>query len=368
MSSLFKPAHVTAAKLKCGIFGDAGSGKTMTAILIMIGLCQLTKTKKPIFFQDTENGSDFIIDLVMEAGLPRPEVLKSRSFVDLKAGVKEAEKAAAGFIVDSETHIWNDFTESYLKKTGQSFIEIWDWKHLKKDWAEWTDLFNSTDLHIIRCGRAGAVYEQQEEIRHGKKKSQAVKVGTKMKTETEGGYEPSLLLEMAKVMDQGSGYYKRMCHVIKDRTRTIDSKEFLDPTFANFLPHIKKLNLTGTHQGIDTSRNSDDQFVGIETGDSKKFLRSKRRKILCEEITGLLNKYFPSSAGKDKIAKQEIVFDLLKTRSWEAVQSDWENITLERLEDIMTADLENGEASELELACVNRSEELSEPKAKTTKK
>lgn len=354
--SLFQKADgAGAAKLKCGIYGGTGSGKTFTASLIAIGLHKMIAAKKPVAFIDTETGSDYVVPQFKKAGVPLV-VLKSRSFPDLLAATAEAEREASIMITDSITHIWDDFQRAYLTKTRQKFIEIWDWKPLKQEWQRWTDAFVNSDLHMIMCGRAAAIYETTEEIKDGKTRKVANKVGTKMRTESEGGYEPSLLLEMEKVYegDEGNGTYTRVCHVVKDRFDLIDSKDFKNPVFENFLPHINMLNLAGVQLGVDVSRNS--QSVFDDFGNTDRQNRARRRGILVEELEGMLMHYFPGSTAKEKDLRQEIVFKRLNTRSWKAVEEDWVIVPLEKLEALMAS--KEGAPSLFEQDCITEAEKL----------
>lgn len=364
--SLFQKADgAGAAKAKIGLYGGTGSGKTFTAALIAIGLHKLINAKKPVAFVDTETGSDYVVPMFKKAGVPLV-VLKSRSFPDLLAATAEAEREASIQITDSITHIWDDFQRAYLIKTRQKFIEIWDWKPLKQEWQRWTDAFVNSDLHMIMCGRAAAIYETTEEIKDGKTRKVANKVGTKMRTESEGGYEPSLLLEMEKVFEgeEANGTYTRVCHVVKDRFDVIDSKDFRNPVFANFLPHINMLNLGGVQLGVDVSRNSLETFDDF--GDTSRAKRVKRRAILCEEMTGMLMHYFPGSTAKEKDIRQEIVFKRLATRSWKAVEEDWTLVPLEKLEELMTAT--EGAPCPLEQDCIAEAEKLGATPVLTSKK
>lgn len=355
---LFKPAASTQAKAKIGIYGGTGSGKTWTAALIALGIRALIKSKKPVYFFDTETGSDFVHEsLFKKHNVPLMQ-LKSRAFNDLLDAVREAEKGGAVLIADSVTHVWEEFKRAYLKKTNQKFIQLWDWAKLKETWGEFTDLFINSDLHIIICGREASIYEQVEEKQGNNVKKTAQKVGTKMKSESEQGYEPSLLLQMEKVHllnGEKDGRYARRCHVIKDRFNVVDSKDFDDPTFENFRPHIKLLNLGGQQLGVDTERTSDaNLFDG--NGDGERQKRARRRTILCEEIQGLLTHYFPNTNAKEKKIKADIIFEVFKTRSWSAIESDWVNVPLAELEKVMKN--EKNAPCPLEQTCIKENEKL----------
>jgi hypothetical protein len=121
------------------------------------------------------------------------------------AFTEEAKDVASVIIVDSITHVWRDLQESYLarinddrkryKKYPLASLEFQHWGPIKRMWGEFTDLFLSSRAHMIVCGRAGNVYEYQEKD-DGSGKKELITIGTKMATEKELGYEPSLLIEM----------------------------------------------------------------------------------------------------------------------------------------------------------------------------
>lgn len=332
--SIFKKCESKQSKLKMGIYGGTGSGKTWTAALVMAGLWKLSKSKKPIYMLDTETGADFINERIFKPEGIELRIGRSRAFQDACEAIREAEKDGFGLLADSITHVWDDFTSSYRKKSKQQFIELWDWKPIKDEWRVFTDLYINSNLHIILCGRSGAIYETKEVMKGGKQREETNKVGTKMRAEAEMGYEPSLLVEMEKIYKEGDGTYFRSAHIVKDRFNVIDSKEFFNPKFSDFLPYINLLDLEGKQEGIDQTRNSQEVF-DMESGDGELAKRSKRRAILCEEIEGLLTHYIQGSGAKEKAARQELVFKLLGTRSWKALEEDWNMVKLERLEELL---------------------------------
>lgn len=318
---LLKPAENTMAYLKAGAYGDTGSGKTFTAALIALGLHSFIKSKKPIAFFDTETGSNYLVSKFQKVGV---ELLQARSTAlkDLCSVIDEAEKNCDILIIDSITHVWREFTKAYQKKHNRKFIQLWDWKPIKDEWQHsFTARFNNSKLHIIMCGRAGSIYEDVEDVQNvGKMKS--VKVGTKMNAETETGYEPGLLIEMSKNFldsEGAGGTYIRTGHVVKDRFDLIDSKVFNNPTFDNFLPHVKALNIGGEHVGINTTSNSEDMID--DKGDGEYYKNKKKKEICLEEITEEIKKYFPGSAASEKAFRGDLLEHIFKTRSWKAIEN-----------------------------------------------
>lgn len=318
---LFTKSKNTQAYAKVGLLGFAGSGKTYTATRIAIGLVELMRRvgldhgARPAFFLDTETGADWVAPWFAEAGIEL-HTAKTRSFVDLLAAVDQAETDASVLIVDSITHVWREFCASYLRAKKRTRIEMHDWISLKQDWGQFTDRYVNSAAHIVMCGRAGYEYDFFED-EDGKR--QLEKTDIKMKAESETGYEPSLLLLMERKMDMENRKVYRIASVLKDRSTKLDGKQFTNPTFKHFLPHISRLNLCGERFGVDTTRNSDEMFDG--NGDSDWRRETRERDIALDEIAELLGKHYPGQTAEAKKMRADLVEELASTRSWERVKA-----------------------------------------------
>ncbi len=89
--------------------------------------------------------------------------------------------------------------------------------------------------------------------------------------------------------------------MLKDRWDVLDGLQFDDPTFENFLPHIERLNLGGTHGAVvDTSRTSEGTFPA--DGEARD-IRVAQRKAKLGDIRDLLILHIPGQAGPDKQRK-----------------------------------------------------------------
>lgn len=323
------------AFLKAGMLGFPGSGKTYTACMLAIGITKKLGAKKPVAFFDTETGSDFLIPRFKAEGIQLLR-LKSQAFTDLLTVAREAEKECSVLIVDSISHVWRELCQSYQNKRKISRLSFQHWGDIKKEWAVWTNLYLNSKLHIFVLGRAGYEYDM-EANEEGKK--ELIKVGTKMKVETEFGFEPSLLIEMervAKGIEPGSGWLHR-AHILKDRTDTINGKAFdfqkpsqsykpgdWQQTFKPFSPVFEALNIGGEHVGIDAERTSEAMF---ERGESRGDWH-RRREILLEELQASLVMIWPGQDVISKTAKLSTIDTLYNTRSWKELESR----TVEELE------------------------------------
>lgn len=315
--------------LKAGFMGFQKSGKTYTAIELAIGSKKHFNHEGSIAMFDTEGGSEYVAEKVMNETGQDLLGVKSRSFDDLMKVAQECENEGISvLVVDSVSHIWKELCDSYLeqvnvirKKKGQyprKNLEFQDWNPIKSKWAKWTEFYLNSKLHIIICGRAGYEYDYAVDEETGRKNLE--KTGTKMKAENEFGFEPSLLVEMERnIVTDKEG--KRIIHqatIIGDRFGVIDGKECKDPSFEFFLPHLEKLK-PQAHSPIDTSMKTDH---GVEEdGDAEWHREKKQRTIYLEEIQGEIVRVYSSQTKEDKQAKLDLIEKVFETRSWTKVEN-----------------------------------------------
>ncbi len=329
------------AFLKMGIYGKAGSGKTFTGTLISIGLAQYIKSEKPIAFADTETGSDFVKHK-FDVNKIKLLVAKTRAFQDLLTIINEAEKQCDILIIDSITHYWNEICDSYMAKNELKRLRLKDWIPLKKTWREFTDHFITSKLHIIVCGRSADEWAEVEDEEDGSKELK--KVGTKMRTETEMGYEPSLLIEMEPIQltARTGGNYIHRAYVKKDRFDIINGKVFDEPKFENFLPHIELLNLGGEHKAIEPGRTSQDMFEKGNTGEQRMITKD----IVLEKIANEIKLLYPGQTEIDKTGRLKLMEKIFNTNSWTEIEKrkNIEELTV-GLETIKKGDISNEQKS-----------------------
>lgn len=331
---MLKKATNKMAYAKIGLYGDAGSGKTVTASKIAIGLHKFAKLDKPIAFFDTEPAASFVKPLFDQANIDLM-VMESRSLSDLMKVMDEAEKECSIIIIDSVTHLWKDAMDSYIKKIndtrkknaeqrGWNFkpinqIEFQDWRHIKGAWAKFTNRFLSSKLHCFVCGRAGTIYEYQDNERTGKK--ELISTGTRMATEKELGYEPSLLIELSKIVGKEVPLINR-AFVEKDRNvmNPLTGKSFDFPGFENFKAHFEFLNIGGQHFQVLNEGNGDGLYD--ETGEDTFTYEKRNREIYCEEIKALLIKHGLDGSSADVKKKRVTLLEqIFNTGSWTKIEN-----------------------------------------------
>jgi hypothetical protein len=323
---MLKPATNKMAYAKVGIYGTAGSGKTRTASEIAIGLHKAIGSKKPIVAFDTEPAFSFVLPLFQKNHIELLVADESRALVDLMKFMNEAEQVADIAIIDSITHVWRDAQESYLARLNETrkrygkkplpALEFQHWRPIKAAWADFTDRFLSSKLHVIVCGRAGQIYEYQDKD-DGSGKRELISTGSRMATEKEMGYEPSLLMEMVKHRDNNRTV--NVALIEKDRADVLNGHEVPMPNYAKLAPHFEALNIGGTHFDSMERRDSKEMFPDAdESGWDKE---KQERVIWSEEVAELLKKHHPSQSVDDKQKRADLLEMFFDTRSWTAVEN-----------------------------------------------
>lgn len=325
-NSFFTPMANTKPYFKAAFQGFAGTGKTFTSAQVAVGLHKEIKSTKPVIIVDTEKASKFLAPYFKENGI---EVLvkESRSLADAAQAIRLAEQGASDIlIIDSISHIWEDFLEAYKKRKKSSRLEMLDWGIIKPTWKrEFSDLFVASKCHIIMTGRAGYEYESEKNEDTGKR--EIYKSGIKMKVEGETAYEPDILVLMERfeeILTDKKKIY-RQATVLKDRSNIIDGKTFIDPKYDDFAPAIHFILADAAVEDPFTApeANTGSLFDMTDEGQRNKF---KRREII-EEIEGQLIAVAPGQSAAEKKFKAETVFQAFGTYSWTAV----EGMPLEKL-------------------------------------
>ncbi len=335
--SLFKEAAQQQSYLKAGIYSEAGAGKTWTMSLIAIGLHKFIKSQKPVYFFDTEAGSDYVLETLFKPAGIKLFSVKSRSFEDLMVALAEAEMNSDILIAESVTHVWDELQSAYRKKIGVTKLEFQDWAILKPEWNRFTTAYLNAKMHVIIGGRSKDDYEF---IQNERGKKELIVTGQRMATEKNMSYEPSLLIEMEKVVDRKTNFWIPRAWILKDRFGQIDGKAFDKPTFETFLPHIKMLNLGGQHVGVDMTRTSEKLF---EADDGKAIAEIRHKQsVWTEEIESTLTAAYPGRSSEETKKKLDLLKMAFGGYSWAMIKDmkpEVLQVGLLKIREAITADL-----------------------------
>lgn len=235
----FAKAAPKQARLKIGLYGPPGSGKTFTALLLAEGLARVDG--KRIAFVDTERGTDFYSQPVPQRPIHPDafdfDALYTASLKDVDDDVRALDPAVYGVVViDSISHLWDSAIAAYSgKKVGEEKdkIPMPAWASIKRPFKGLIRFLLDAPFHVLILGRQKSEFEKQGD--------ELVKVGVTMRAEGETPYEPHICIRM----EQKRGEKDVFAVVEKDRTGLLSGKVIPNPSFATFQP---LLALLGTEQ------------------------------------------------------------------------------------------------------------------------
>ena len=304
---------------KAAFEGFAGCGKTYTAAMVAIGLHKRIGSKLPIVIFDTEEAAKFLKPFFAEAGI---QVLlrSSRSMADLKETMKRMREQRISDIriIDSISHVWENFLQSYMSRKNRSRLEFQDWGIIKPTWkAEFSDPFVRDPYHVIMTGRAGYEYETEKNAETGKR--EIFKSGVKMKVEGETAYEPDMLVLMERyeeILDAKKEIW-REATIIKDRSTLIDGKTFKNPSFSDFLPAIDRMLESPVIRGANVMQEGDTAMLFKDEENTYAWRRERDKAV--EELNGLLDRIAPGTGKAEKQLKSDLLMFALGSASDTAI-------------------------------------------------
>ena len=348
-SLLQRKTEIAAKSTKILFYGGEKSGKSTTAAELAIAISKEYYDGAPVAMHDTEPGSDYLLPLYQAEGVELL-VRQSRKFTDMVTVLEEAEKeGCCCFVQDQNSHAWDDLTETYKRErriTGD--IQYQHWADIKEIWNEqWVKRYLASPINCIVLARAADDYVSQE--KEGTDKMEMIKTGSKAKTEKYFAYEPSLIVEMQRVLAVNGAALPlaRMKRGVKptglihraiiwgDRTRRINGQTFDFPgttgyhkgeykdVWKQFRPHLEfhklgKLNVSGTpHKSLEPGHSS-----GLATPEhGSEYMQKQRRKaMVLGELKETYAANWPGSTEAVKSIKRQATEVLLGVRSWESVE------------------------------------------------
>jgi hypothetical protein len=323
-----KPA-VAPAYLKMGFFGNTGSGKTYTSAKVLSQFIAEYVKESQLAMFDTEPSAGFIGPMVKKITGKELLSVTSRSFSDLMDFTDECIKNKYVALVDSITHPWRQLCTDYLEakksrvkgaggNVGTTKLSLKDWWPLKEIWGTFSEKFVMSPIHFCICGREGDVWET---VTDDEGKEEVKKTGVKMKTESEFGHEPSLLVNMYQEFN------KHLAYVTKDRFDYLTCKTSEDkPDIEFFRPHIDALNIGG--KGIEKSEGK--KVFDAGSGPNWETIKQRRTAIL-ENIKDDITLLFPGRTDEMQKRKIELLREIFFTSSWSEIENDDNKFSVEIL-------------------------------------
>jgi uncharacterized protein YrzB (UPF0473 family) len=326
---ILKPA-IAPSFFKAGFFGATGTGKTFTAAKVMSQFISEYAKGSQLAMFDTEPSAGFVAPMVKKITGKELLVCSSRSFSDLTEFTDDCIKNNYVALVDSITHPWRQLCADFLEakksrvqgaggRKETTRLSLKDWGPIKDIWNTFSEKFVFSPIHFCICGREGDAWDTVTD-EEGKEEMQ--KVGVKMKTETEFGHEPSLLVNMRLEYD------KHLAFVSKDRfdflTGALSGN---NPDIEFFRPHISALNLGGEH----IVKSEGKKIFNAGTGPNWETIKAQRAAIL-ENIKDDILLVYPSTSAEEKKAKVEVLRAAFGTSAWTELEEDEKKFPYEELQ------------------------------------
>lgn len=232
MNIQIRKAERRKAKLRLGLAGPSGAGKTMSALKLAKGL------GGKVCMIDTERGSgDLYADLYEYSVITLTPPFKPSAYAE---AIKAAE--TAGFdviIIDSLSHAWADegglLDQADKLAAGGNKYTVW--ADLTPQHRQLVNAMLNSPKHIIATVRSKTAYELQEYTdSKGNKKSRPVKMGMAPVQREGMEYEFTVFMDIE---------INHQAHASKDRTNLFKDEVFMiDESVGNRL--IEWLN-AGVH-------------------------------------------------------------------------------------------------------------------------
>ena len=340
---LLQPASLSATALKAAFFGPSGSGKTITAMLLAVGLSKEQHNSAPIAFVDPEDVEEFVAPICAAESVPLV-VLRGRTFVEMRDGLTEAAQiGCCAYVVDHYDGVFRELTEAQKTRLNLQGRKL-PYQHreeLMRLWDEWVRQFRSSPLACIFTGRLAWEWGDSESDDGEVEK---VKLGTKMRGDSDAGYEPNLLIEMErierfkrdKVSKRKQGEIEHVARILKDRRMVLNGRSFswkdlneyqagdYQAVYKALAPHLLLHNqLLAAPEGpkADTPKRTSAELFQPVSGESAYAERARRVTVASEEFQSTLRVLWPGETDRAKACRLAAIEAVFETRSWTAVEA-----------------------------------------------
>lgn len=212
-------------KIKMGISGPAGSGKTYSALLVANGI-EPDWSKIAVICTEFQDDFTTAADLYQDLGafnvLPLKPPYRPERYTD---ALDECIKAGMSVvIIDSMSHEWEaagGLLEENNKQGGNSFT---NWNKLGQRHRKFVDKITTAPVHVIGCFRTKTDYVLEETTnKQGKTVQSPKKVGLKIITREGFDYEMTLFFEVG--MNHYATCTKDRTHLFMDEPTAMLDQE-----------------------------------------------------------------------------------------------------------------------------------------------
>jgi len=214
---MFKKAEVQADRLKMYIYGEAGTGKTVTSLQFPKVACI-----------DTEKGSKhygkFFDFFRIETSDPKKVLQAVEELIEDPQGFKT-------IVIDPFTPLYekimdNHLTRLKIKNGNPNYtLQPKDYRPIKAEVKNLIDRLISLDMNVIVTARSATLYSQEEFMKI---------LGTKPDGPKDLPYMFDVVLELTKTIRDGKEVF--IARTEKDRTNTLPAT--FDFTYQSFVEYV----------------------------------------------------------------------------------------------------------------------------------
>jgi len=214
---MFKKAEIQADRLKMYIYGEAGTGKTVTSLQFPNVACI-----------DTEKGSKhygkFFDFHRIESSNPKEVLQAIEELIENPQGFKT-------IVIDPFTPLYEKIMDSHLTrlkiKNGNPnyTLQPKDYRPIKAEVKNLIDRLIALDMNVIVTARSATLYSQEEFMKI---------LGTKPDGPKDLPYMFDVVLELTKTMRDGKEVF--IARTEKDRTNTLP--QTFDFTYQSFVEYV----------------------------------------------------------------------------------------------------------------------------------
>lgn len=304
--SSFQPAEPQQARLKVGIYGPPGSGKTFTSLLWAEGLA--ASRGKKVAYVDTERGTDWYAQEVKNRKV-HPEAfafdaIYTKSLAETREAIMNADPEVYGVIViDSISHLWDAAIEAYEgQRTSADTIPMSAWGAIKKPYKQLLNFLIASPFDVFILGRQKNVFEDDG--------GQLRKVGVAMRAEGETPHEPHICVRLENRQDEADTTKSTvLMYVEKDRTGILQGQTIANPNFKTIEVLLPYLGEKQAPAEDEEERKAKDAELLAEQEANNKKKESKSSEIMSD-----FHSRFAACASIEELGK--VAADLKKKRRY----------------------------------------------------
>lgn len=338
--TFLQPASSTRAFTTVACFGGPGSGKTVSLAMLAIAVSRALHNSAPVAMFDPENASPFVAKMFEVEGVPLL-VGHGRSFVEMREGLAEAVSVGACiYFIDNISAVFAELVEAQKFKLdlhGRN-LPYPQREELKRHWEGWNREVEAAPLHGFFGGRLA--FDWGDDVDAAGDPTH-VKLGTKLRGDSDAGYEPNLLIEMEaiqqfardKITKSRKGVIRHAMRITKDRCLTLNGLSFSFPDVNAYTPgafehvwkalqpHFAELSAQSEGAGVPAPARSSAELFSKPAGESVWAERLRRIALAVEDFKATSEILWPGSSEKQKACRAAALEAVYKVRSWTAVEA-----------------------------------------------